>query len=106
MITKKERDSAKWIRAFEELDDDELLLARDICDRIVSLRQGDKRKWYVIPPTPRCKFCENYDFEKSRIKDRLKCSLDCNSYIKQAIAFVQAWNNKEFFRNIIYCKEK
>lgn len=112
MITKKERDSAKWIRAFEELDDDELLLAHDICEKIISLRfdkdkdRDNKKKLYIIPPTPSCRFCENYDLENSRIKDKLKCPFKCISYRKQAVAFSQAWNNKEYFGNIVYYKKE
>ena len=38
MITKKERDSAKWVHAFEKLDDNELILAHEICEKILKLR--------------------------------------------------------------------
>ena len=38
MITKKERDSAKWVHTFEKLDDNELILAHKICEKILKLR--------------------------------------------------------------------
>ena len=38
MVTERERSTAKWVRVFEELDDNELLLAYEICEKIVSLR--------------------------------------------------------------------
>lgn len=97
MVTKNDSDSAKWVRVFEELDDNELLLAYKICDKIVSLRNcycrlnKNNKKLYIIPPTPSCSFCENYDLENSRVKNKLKCSFKCISYEKQATAFSKAW---------------
>ena len=38
MVTERERDSAKWVRIFEELDDNELILAFEICEKILKLR--------------------------------------------------------------------
>ena len=38
MVTKNERDSAKWVRTFEELDDNELILAFEICEKILKIR--------------------------------------------------------------------
>lgn len=115
MVTERERAAAKWVRAFEELDDNEFLLAYEICKKIISLRNGyyhlnknnkNNKKWYVIPPTPSCRFCENYDLENNRVKDKLKCPFKCISYEKQATAFSKAWNNKEHFGDIVYYKEK
>ena len=36
MVTERERSTAKWGRVFEELDDNELLLAYEICEKIVN----------------------------------------------------------------------
>ena len=38
MITKKERDSAKWVRLLEELNEEEFQLAYEIFEKILKLR--------------------------------------------------------------------
>ena len=45
MVTEKEQATAKWVRAFEELDDDELILAYEICEKIIKIRNCH---WRII----------------------------------------------------------
>ena len=42
MVTEKERAAAKWVRRFEEVNEEELYLAYKICEKILKIR--DYRK--------------------------------------------------------------
>ena len=47
MVTERERAAAKWVRRFEEVNEEELQLAYKICEKILKIRDY-RKSWEIL----------------------------------------------------------